>query len=56
MGIKNLMDRMRRIFLVSSKPDKQEYRQIVKITGLGVAVIGIIGFVIFLIVQLMGGL
>ena len=56
MGIKALIERMRRILLVSSKPDKNEYRQTVKITSLGFAIIGIIGFAIFIIVQLIGGL
>ena len=56
MGIKALVERMRRILLVSSKPDKSEYKQTVKITGLGFVVIGIIGFLIFIIVQLIGGL
>lgn len=56
MDIKGLVERMRRILLVSSKPDKSEYRQTVKITGLGFAVIGVIGFIIFIIVQLIGGL
>ncbi len=56
MGLKSLIERMRRILLVSSKPDKNEYRQTVKITGLGFVLIGLIGFVIFVIVQLIGGL
>ncbi|MFA4819524.1 MAG: protein translocase SEC61 complex subunit gamma [Candidatus Aenigmatarchaeota archaeon] len=56
MGLRSLIERMRRILLVSSKPDKNEYKQTVKITGLGFVVIGIIGFVIFIIVQLIGGL
>lgn len=56
MGLKLLIERIRRILLVSSKPDKSEYKQTVKITGLGFAIIGIIGFVIFIIVQLIGGL
>ena len=56
MGLRNLAERMRRILLVASKPDKEEYKQSVKITGLGFVVIGIIGFIIFLIVQLIGGL
>jgi len=47
---------MRRILLVASKPDKSEYRQTVKITGLGFVLIGLIGFAIFMIVQLIGGL
>ena len=56
MNIRGLVERMRRILLVSSKPDKSEYRQTVKITGLGFVVIGLIGFVIFILVQLIGGL
>ena len=56
MGFKTLVERMRRILLVSSKPDKSEYKQTVKITGLGFVVIGIVGFVIFMIVQLIVGL
>ena len=56
MGIKNFMERVRRILLVSSKPDKIEYRQTVKITGLGFVVVGVIGFLIFIAVQLIGGL
>jgi protein translocase SEC61 complex gamma subunit len=56
MALGNVIERMRRILLVSSKPDKTEYKQSVKITGLGFLIIGIIGFVIFLAVQIMGGL
>ena len=46
----------RRVLLVASKPDKHEYLQAAKITGLGMALIGILGFLIFISVQLMGGL
>ena len=56
MSIRNLFERIRRILLVSNKPDKHEYKQSAKITGLGFIVIGVIGFLIFLIVQLFGGL
>lgn len=56
MNIRNIIERMRRILLVASKPDKDEYLQSAKITGIGVVLIGIIGFIIFLIVQLIGGL
>jgi len=51
-----LLDRMRRIMLIATKPDRMQYRQTVKITGLGFAIIGMVGFVIFLAVQLIGGL
>ncbi len=52
MGIKELIERIRRVLLVSSKPDKNEFRQSAKITGIGIALIGVIGFIIFLIVML----
>lgn len=44
---------MRRVLLVASKPDKTEFKQSAKITGLGIVIIGIIGFVIFLAVQVL---
>ncbi len=56
MGLRELADRIRRVLLVSSKPDKEEFMQSVKITGLGVAIIGAVGFALFLIVMLIGGL
>ena len=52
MNIRNTVERMRRVLLVANKPDKAEFKQSAKITGLGFLVIGIIGFVIFIIVQL----
>ncbi len=54
--MREIIERIRRILLISSKPDKTEYRQSAKITGLGFVVIGIIGFSIFLIFSLIGGL
>lgn len=52
MGVKDLIERMRRVLLVSSKPDKNEFRQSAKITGIGIALIGAIGFIIFLVVMM----
>lgn len=54
--LKAFMAQSRRVLLVSSKPDKHEYRQSAKITGLGMAVIGVLGFLIFLAAQILGGL
>ena len=56
MGLKNFIERIRRVLLVSSKPDNYEFKQSVKITGLGILLIGVIGFIVFLIIQLIGGL
>ncbi|MBI2233345.1 MAG: protein translocase SEC61 complex subunit gamma [Candidatus Aenigmarchaeota archaeon] len=54
--LKGFITQARRVLLVASKPDKSDYRQSVKITGLGMAIIGALGFIIFLAVQLIGGL
>lgn len=56
MNLGELIERIRRVLLVSSKPDKDEFVQSIKITGIGIAVIGFVGFVIFLIAMAMGGL
>ena len=40
-----------RIFNVSRKPDKREYSTMAKITGLGILIIGFIGFMVKLIVD-----
>jgi len=42
-----------RVLRITKKPNKQEYITIVKVTGLGAAIIGALGFVIFLIKQLL---
>ena len=46
----------RRVLAVSTKPDKDEFKMATKITSIGFLIIGIIGFAIFIIVRLMGGL
>jgi len=56
MGLKNLTERIKRVLLVSTKPDKNEFKQSVKITGMGIIIIGTIAFIIFIIIQLFGGL
>lgn len=56
MGLREFIERIKRVLLVSSKPDRYEFKQSVKITGLGILLIGVIGFVIFMIIQLIGGL
>ncbi len=52
----NFIQQTRRVLLVSSKPDKEEFKQTAKITGIGILIIGIIGFLIFIAAQLVGGI
>jgi protein transport protein SEC61 subunit gamma-like protein len=42
----------KRILRCTRKPKKDEYGETAKITGLGIIVIGAIGFIVFLIAQL----
>ena len=40
-----------RIFNVSRKPNMQEYRNIALVTGVGILLIGLIGFIVKLILE-----
>ncbi len=42
-----------RVIRITKKPNREEYKNVVKVTALGIAIIGAIGFIIFLIVQLL---
>ncbi|MBT4805544.1 protein translocase SEC61 complex subunit gamma [Candidatus Woesearchaeota archaeon] len=42
-----------RVLRITKKPGKEEFATSVKITGIGIAIIGALGFVIFLIRQLL---
>ena len=56
MSLKESLDKFvkdsKRVLKVARKPDKDEYFDFAKVTTLGIIVIGLIGFVIFLIAQL----
>ncbi len=51
--LKGFFSQCRRVFQVTKKPSRQEYKSVVKITGLGILIIGVIGFIITIIVQLL---
>jgi protein transport protein SEC61 subunit gamma and related proteins len=51
--LKKTLKEWRRVFKITKKPGKEEYLAVVKVTGLGILVIGAIGFAIFLVVELM---
>ena len=44
----------KRVLKVSKKPDRQEYLELAKVTSIGVVIVGVIGFVIFLLGSLIG--
>ena len=44
----------KRVLKVSRKPDKQEYLEFSKIVAIGIDIIGVVGFIIVLIGELIG--
>ncbi|MBU0460026.1 MAG: protein translocase SEC61 complex subunit gamma [Nanoarchaeota archaeon] len=42
-----------RVLRVTKKPNRNEYKAVVKVTSLGMAIIGLLGFAIFIVVQLL---
>jgi len=54
--LSHFLKQARRVIMVASKPDLEEYKQSTKITALGIAIIGAIGFIIFLIIKFIGGI
>ncbi len=45
-----------RVLQVAKRPDRDEYYNVARITGLGVVIIGVIGFIVSIIAQLAGKL
>ena len=46
--LKSFLTQCKRVFRITKKPSKEEFKVIVKISGLGIAVIGLLGFFIYL--------
>ena len=51
--VKRFIKETIRVLRITKKPTKEEYKSIVKVTGLGIAIIGALGFVKFLLKQLL---
>ena len=52
--IDNFIKDSKRVLKVARKPDKEEYLQFAKVTAIGVVIIGLVGFVIVIVGQLIG--
>ena len=50
---KNFIRESKRVLIVTKKPTKDEFKTIVKVSGLGIIIIGVIGFIIQMIKQLL---
>lgn len=52
MSFSNFKENTKRVFLVARKPNWKEYWNLVKIVGLGIVIVGLVGFLIMLIMYL----
>ena len=55
MNVQERLDKFvkdsKRVLKVARKPDKEEYVDFAKVTTLGILIIGVVGFVIYLIAR-----
>jgi protein transport protein SEC61 subunit gamma-like protein len=50
--LKTFIIECKRVLTITKKPDAEEFKTIVKISGLGMLVIGAVGFILFIIKEL----
>jgi protein transport protein SEC61 subunit gamma-like protein len=51
----SFLKQCQRVLHVSKKPDRTEYINVAKITGIGIIIIGVIGFIINISASIFGG-
>ena len=50
-SISSFLKQCERVLRVSKKPDMDEYKTVAKVTGIGILIIGVIGFIVSLLSQ-----
>ena len=50
----DFLKQCKRVLRVARKPDREEYFQFSKVTALGIAITGVIGFIFVLVATLVG--
>lgn len=53
-SLKSFYKKCKRVWLVLKKPSKKEFEMIAKISAIGIAILGLIGFLISIIMKLFG--
>ncbi|MDD5254184.1 MAG: protein translocase SEC61 complex subunit gamma [Candidatus Nanoarchaeia archaeon] len=48
----SFLQECKRVFTITKKPSKTEFIAIVKVTGIGIALIGLLGFIITILFQM----
>lgn len=52
-SIYGFLKQCERVLRVAKKPDNEEYKTVAKVTGIGIIIIGVIGFIIALLSQVL---
>lgn len=52
LKLKRKLKEYRRVLRITKKPNMEEFKSTVKVTGLGILIIGVIGFIIAMAAQL----
>lgn len=52
-SIYGFLKQCERVLRVAKKPDRDEYKTVAKVTGVGILIIGVIGFIIALLSQVL---
>lgn len=50
--VKSKLNEYKRVLKISSKPDREEFSMSAKVTGAGMVIIGLMGFIFYLIANL----
>jgi len=54
--LKSKLNEYKRVLKISSKPDREEFEMSAKVTGAGMIIIGLIGFIFYLLANLLPSL
>ena len=54
--IREFIHQAKRVLHVARKPESDEYLNVAKVTGIGIVIVGVIGFIIKLISRFAGGM
>ncbi|MDO5825815.1 MAG: protein translocase SEC61 complex subunit gamma [Methanosphaera sp.] len=52
-SISSFLKQCERVLRVSKKPDMDEYKTVAKVTGIGIIIIGVVGFIVALLSQVL---
>mgnify|MGYP002761241661 FL=1 len=51
--VKSKLKEYQRVLKISDKPDREEFEMAAKVTGAGMAIIGVVGFLFYLVSSLL---